>query len=162
MGNAVRTESVRQALAPMLGERLVSQTQLCDHAAEMLRRYASGRTTLEELQDHVRDVIFGDLFMLLGQRMLLTRENGVIIRIRLEDVDTLADEAVGVLLDVLQPPDLTLDILREFAMRGGSLSAVRVMLQRYGRLLTEAEREMLTRIVRENYPPDRYRHWLQV
>lgn len=161
MGNPVRTESVRRALAPMLGEGLVTQTPLCDHAAEMLRRYAPGRTTLEELQAHVRDVIFGDLFTLLGQKMLLTRENGVIIRIRLEDVDTLADEAVGVLLDVLQPPDLTLDILREFAMRGGSLSAVRVMLERYGRLLTEAEREMLVRIVRENYPPDRYQHWLQ-
>ena len=93
--------------------------------------------------------------------MLLQLENGVRLRLRLRDIDTLADEALGTLLDVLPLPVLTLGMLRDYAMQTGSLCAMRVMLQRYSNALAPMEQEMLIRIIRENYPPDRYQHWLQ-
>lgn len=160
MAYAVRTQEVRDALAPMLGRRLTEQTALCDHAAETMRRYLPGRMTLEEMTRQVRDAIFGDLFELLGHRMLLQLDNGVVLRIRLEDVDLLADAAMGVLLDVLPPAVLPLDALREHAMCSGSLSAMRVLLQRWERLLPPGEGDMLRRIIRENYPREMYESWL--
>ncbi|MBQ8555239.1 MAG: hypothetical protein IJ438_05115 [Clostridia bacterium] len=150
MAVAIKTEDVRRALAPMLGQRLVAETPLCDHAAELLRRYDPARTTLEELASHVKDAIFGDLYTLLGPRMTLALENGVMIRVRLEDIDTLTDTAMGVLLAALQPPVLTLEGLRAYAMSSGSVSAMRVMLQRYHKVLSKAERDMMQRIIGEN------------
>lgn len=160
MGIAIQAEDVRAALSPMLGERFVMQTPLCAHAAECLRKYAPSRMTLGDMLDRVRECIFGDLYEALGQGMVLTLESGVRLRIRMRDVDTLADTALGVLLDALPGDQLPLEALRSFALQSGLLCAMRVLLQRYGSVMPSLEREMLMRIVRENHPADRYADWL--
>lgn len=161
MSIAIRTEDVRAALEPLLGTRFVSSTPLCESAAACLRQFIPARTPLEEMYARVRDCIFGDLYEALGQGMLLTLESGVRLRLRLRDVDTLADEAFGVLLDALNPPSLTMAQLREYALQTGSLNAMRVLLQRYGSAMPALERDMFVRIIRENHPADRYSSWLE-
>ena len=93
--------------------------------------------------------------------MLLQLENGVRLRLRLKDVDTLTDEAMGVLLDALTPTVLDLNALRDYAMQSGLLSAMRVLLQRFGADMVPMEQAMFVRIIRENFPPDRYQAWLE-
>lgn len=152
MAYPIRTADVQAVLAPYLGQRFAAETPLCAHAAELLRRYTPGRTSLEELTSHVRDGIFGDLYEQLGQRMLLQLENGTILRIWMKDIDVLADEAVGVLMNVLEPGAVSLDSLRAHAMQKGSLAAMRLLLSRYAKQLSVPEKEMLQRIIRENDP----------
>lgn len=161
MAIVIRAEDVCAALEPMLGTRFVSTTPLCAHAAECLRHFAPSRMSLEDMFSRVRECIFGDLYEALGQGMLLTLESGVRLRIRLRDIDTLADEALGVLLDELPADLLPLDALRSFALQSGLLCAMRVLLQRYGTVLPRMEKDMLVRIVRENHPADRYSGWLE-
>ena len=161
MGNPVRTEDVCAALEPMLGTRFVLGTPLCHNAAECLRRFAPSCMSLDDLYAKVRECIFGDLYEALGQGMVLTLENGIRLRLRLRDVDTLADEAMGVLLDVLPGSVLPLEFLHSYALQSGLLCAMRVLLQRYGSVLPSREREMLVRIIKENHPADRYAAWLQ-
>lgn len=161
MAAAIRTEDVRTALAPMLGERFVTQTPVCQHTADCLRRYAPSCMTLGDMFKRVQECIFGDLYEALGQGMVLTLESGVRLRIRIRDVETLADAALGVLLDALPADQLPLEALRSFALQSGLLCAMRVLLQRYGTVLPRMEREMLIRIVRENHPADRYADWLE-
>lgn len=156
----IRTADVAAALAPLLGARFVENTPLCQHAAEVLCLYDPLKMSLEALYPRLRDVIFGELYDALGQGMLLQLENGVRLRLRLRDVDTLTDEALGVLLDALPSAVLTLSSLRDYAMQTGSLSAMRVLLQRYGQVIPPMERDMLKRIIRENHPADRYQAWL--
>ena len=160
MAVAIHAEDVRTALAPMLGVRFVTQTPLCEHAAEQLRRYAPSCMTLQDMFASVQECIFGDLYSALGQGMVLTLESGVRLRIRIRDVETLADAALGVLLDALPADQLPLEHLRSFALQSGLLCAMRVLLQRYGTVLPRMERDMLIRIVRENHPADRYSDWL--
>lgn len=160
MGITIRTEAVCAALAPMLGERFVTGTPLCANAADCLRRYAPSCMTLTDMYAQVKECIFGDLYETLGQGMLLTLETGVRLRLRLRDIDTLADEALGVLLDALSADVLPLEALRSFALQSGLLCAMRVLLQRYGAVLPRMERDMFIRIIRENHPADRYSHWL--
>lgn len=150
MANPIRTAEVRRVFQPTLGTRFVSETPLCDRVAEMLRRYAPGRTTLPELTRHIRDGIFSDLYEMLGQHMSLQLDNGVCRRILLRDVDMLADEAIGVLLSVLPEGDMPLEALRAYAMDTGSLAAMRLLLERYGKDLAPMERDLLRRILREN------------
>lgn len=158
---SIRAEDVCMALEPMLGTRFVYTTPLCAHAAECLRQFAPSRMTLGDMYIQVKDCIFGDLYEALGQGMLLTLESGVRLRIRLRDVDTLADEALGVLLGALSADLLPLDALRSFALQSGLLCAMRVLLQRYGAVLPRMEKDMLVRIVKENHPADRYASWLE-
>ncbi len=158
---AIRTEDIRAALSPMLGAAFVLSTPLCEHAAECLRGYAPSRMTLDGMFAKVKECIFGDLYEALGPGMVLTLESGVRLRLRLRDIDTLADEALGVLLDALSGDLLPLTFLREYALNSGLLCAMRVLLQRYGSVLPSMERDMFARIVKENHPADRYAAWLQ-
>ncbi len=150
MANPIRTMDVRRVFQPTLGTRFVSETPLCDRVAEMLRRYAPGRTTLEELSKHVHSGIFSDLYEMLGQHMTIVLDNGVHRRILLRDVDLLADEAMGLLLTVLPEDELTLPVLRSYAMDTGSLAAMRLLLARYGAELSPMEQDVIRRILREN------------
>ncbi len=161
MAITIRPEDVFAALEPMLGSQFLAATPLCGDAANCLSRYAPSCMTLNDMYLKVREVIFGDLYAALGQGMVLTLESGVRLRLRLKDIDTLADEALGLLLDVLPGDQLPLTFLRPFALESGLLCAMRVLLQRYGAVLPAMEREMLIRIVKENHPADRYAAWLK-
>lgn len=161
MSITIRTDAVRSALEPMLGTQFVLATPLCGDAAEVLSAYTPSCMTLSDMFTRVKDVIFGNLYDALGPSMILTLESGIRLRLRLKDVDTLADAALGVLMDALPANLLPLESLRAFALDSGLLCAMRVLLQRYGSILPSMEREMLIRIVRENHPADRYADWLQ-
>lgn len=152
MAYPIRTVEVQRVFRPVLGTRLTSETWLCERVAELLRGHRPGRTTMEALCAQLKNLIFGDLYELLGAQMLLQTDNGAVRRIMLRDVDFMVDEALGVLLDVMGPPEITLEGLRAFAMERGSLSAMRVLLERYGDALPDMEKEMLRRIIRENHP----------
>ena len=161
MSVTIRTEDVRAALEPMLGTQFVTATPLCENAAACLCLFSPGSMTLDAMFARVKNCIFGDLYDTLGQGMVLTLESGVRLRLRLRDIDTLADEALGVLLDALPSTLLTLEFMRQYALESGLLCAMRVLLQRYGQEIHPMEREMLARIVRENHPADRYSAWLE-
>ena len=160
MAIAIHAADVRAALEPMLGAQFVSAIPVCEHAADCLCLYAPSCMTLDDMFLRVKDAIFGDLYAALGPGMVLTLESGVRLRLRLKDVDTLADAALGVLLDALPGDLLPLEFLRGYALQSGLLCAMRVLLQRYGSVLPGMEREMLIRIIRENHPADRYAAWL--
>ena len=161
MSITVSAADVAAALEPMLGARFIAATPLCSHAADCLRQYSPARISLGDMFTQVKESIFGDLYNALGQGMLLTLENGVRLRIRLRDIDTLADTALGVLLDELPASVLPLEALRSFALQSGLLCAMRVLLQRYGTALPRMEKDMFVRIVKENHPADRYSDWLE-
>ena len=161
MAITIRPEDVRAALEPMLGTRFVLSTPICGDTAYCLSLYAPSCMTLDDMYARVKECIFGCLYDTLGQGMVLTLENGVRLRLRLKDVDTLADAALGVLLDALPGAQLPLEFLRSYALDSGLLCAMRVLLQRYGAVLPSMEREMLGRIIRENHPADRYSSWLE-
>ena len=161
MAFTIHPGDVFAALEPMLGAQFLSATPLCGTVADCLSLYAPSCMTLNDMFTRVRETIFGDLYAALGQGMVLTLENGVRLRLRLKDIDTLADEALGLLLDALPGDQLPLTFLRPFALESGLLCAMRVLLQRYGAVLPSMEREMLIRIVKENHPADRYSVWLE-
>ena len=157
----IHPEDVFLALEPMLGAQYLAATPLCGDVADCLNRYVPACMTPNDMFLKVREVIFGDLYTALGQEMVLTLASGIRLRLRLKDVDTLADEALGLLLDQLPGDQLPLTFLRPFALESGLLCAMRVLLQRYGSILPSMEREMLIRIVKENHPADRYAAWLE-
>lgn len=156
----IRTDQVREALLPFLGTQVLIGTPVAEHAAEALRGFAPFQQPLEELHQRLCQLLFDELFACLGHRMTLQLDDGRLARIRMDDIPDLADSVLGVLLDSLPVSQATLDLLRDYAMRATSLSAMRALLTRYGRYQSPDEQAIIRRVIRDNYPPERYQGWL--
>ena len=157
----IRTAQVREVLRPFLGTETLTQTSVAEHAAEALRGFAPHHQPMGALHEQLCRLIFDDLYAFLGQRMTLRLDDGRQARIRMADIPDLADSVLGVLFDRLPDDPLTLGLLREYAMQTTSLSAMRALLTRFGDRHAPDEQAILRRIIRDNYPPERYADWLQ-
>lgn len=157
---AIRTEQVRKALRPRLGSDIVDATDVADCAADVLRAYAPYRDTLEQLAERMGNALFGSLYRTLGPRMTVRLDQGDMVRIRLQDLPEVADDAMGALFESLTVYSVSYDLLKEYSMRSGSLSAMRVLYQRYDDFQSPEEKRIIARIVRDRYPAARYRDWL--
>ena len=156
----VRTARVREALAPFLGADTPACAAASEQAAEVLRRFVPYQQPLEELTRQLNDALFGVLYACLGPRMTLSFSDGRQVRIRMADIPDLSDCVLGVLIESLPTSQATLDLLRDHAMRETSLSALRALLTRFDRYHSPEEQALMRRVVRDNYPPERYADWL--
>lgn len=156
----IREDRVREVLLPHLGSRTLDQTALTERAAKALRSFSPHAQPLQELAQQLADMLFGDLYACLGPRMTLQLDDGRQARIRVADIPDLADSLLGVLFDSLPDSEATLNLMRDYALRATSLSAMRTLLLRFGVLQSPEEQAILRRIIRDNYPPERYQDWL--
>lgn len=157
----IRTARVREALMPFLGTEALIQAPIAEHAAEALRHFSPHHQQPEELAPQLCDMLFSDLYACLGPRMTVQLDDGRQVRIRMADIPDLADCVLGVLFDSLPESDETLRLLRAYAMQTTSLAAMRALLTRFQNRQSPEELAILRRIIRDNYPPERYDFWLQ-
>ena len=156
----IRTAQVRQALLPFLGTETLARTAIAEHAAEALRCFVPHQQPVGALQEQLCRLLFDGLYAHLGQRMTLRLDDGRQARIRMADIPDLADSVLGVLFDSLPEQPSTLELLRDYAMQTTSLAAMRALLLRFGDRQSPDEQAILRRIIRDNYPPERYAAWL--
>lgn len=156
----VTERQVREILRPRLGSAVVDQSDLCAGAANLMCTYASYRDTFEGMTNQVEHYLFGKLYDLLGPNMTVRLDNGTLKRIRMKEMPELADEAMGAMFENMQIYSVNYANLKDYSMRSGSLSAMRVLYQKYGAFQPAEERLLLKRIIRERYPQSRYESWL--
>lgn len=154
-------DAVRAALRPVLGSAVVDGTDLCARTADELRTFAPYRDTLEGLAKRLEDVLFDALYDAAGENMTIRLDDGSTRRIRMRDLPAVADEAMGAMFDGMEVYSVSYAKLKDYAMRAGSLSAMRVLVQRYAAFQSDEERAVQLRIIRENFPKERYEHWLE-
>ena len=160
MANVTAYE-VRDTLLPTLGRELAEDEVLCGTLAQMLQSYNPTTQTLEELAQSLTEPIFDRLYEHLGETMRLRREDGTVVRIYLKDLPGLADDVMGALFDSMPVYSASFQILKDYSVRAGSLSAMRVLYQKFGQFQTEEEQEIMVRVIRERYPRIRYESWLK-
>ena len=151
---------MQELLLPYLGSQTLDQTQLAEQMTEALRHFDPRQDTLEELAQRLSDTLFGNLYACLGPRMTLLLDDGRQARVLVADIPDLADRLLGALFDSLPDSEVTLNLLRDYAMRATSLSAMRALLLRFGAFQSPEEQTILRRVIRDNYPPERYQDWL--
>lgn len=161
MPGYVTAEQVAQALRPSLGSAVLEQTGLCEGAARLLKRFAPYRETLEELAQRVESYLFDILYGYLGDDMTVKTDSGELRRIRMRELPQLADDVMGVLFDSMQVYSITYTKLKDYSLHAGSLSAMRVLYQKFDAFQPPEEKELIARIIRDNYPPERYAAWLK-
>ena len=156
----IRAARVREVLLPWLGTEALGQTGLAERAAEALRRFSPHQDSLEALAQQLADMLFSELYACLGPRMTLRLDDGRQARILVADIPDLADSVLGVLFDSLPDNENTLAMIRDYALHATSLSAMRALLTRFSAAQSPEEQAILRRIIRDNYPPERYQGWL--
>lgn len=147
MGVPVKVSRVRDALRPRLGSAIVDGTAVPEALTGILRGYTPYGGSLSELSDALSNRLFSELFGLLGPGMAVTLDDGRTVRVRLETIPEIADDALYALLDALVVSPMNGEALREHAMRGGSLSAMRVLLAKYVSSMSDEEKALLERII---------------
>lgn len=161
MPMAISTYSVKCALRPYLGSELVDNTPIAGEAAHALRSYAPYKDTLEDLAQRVANVLFDGLYSTLGPRMTLRLDSGEMVRIRMDELPDVADAVLGVMFDELTVYSVNYQTLKDYSLRTGSLSAMRVLYQKYDDFQEQEEKELMARIIRDNHPKERYQAWLK-
>lgn len=156
----VRTSDVRAALAPRLGTELVAGTDIAEQAARTLRGYASYRDTFEDLAERLANTLFNALYSVLGPSMTVRLDDGSLSRIRISDLPEIADDALYAVFTSLTVYSVTYENLKDYSLRAGSLSAMRVLLERYDEFQSPEEKALMVQVIRGGYPPHRYQSWL--
>ncbi|MBQ8655284.1 MAG: hypothetical protein IJ507_10155 [Clostridia bacterium] len=156
----IRISDVRRALRPALGSDMVDGTDVAEQAAHTLRSYAPYRDTFETLSERLKNVLFNALYTSVGPSMTVRLDNGRMERIRLGDLEAIADDCMYALFDGLTVYSVNFQNLKDYTLRSESLSALRVLWEKYDAFQSGEEKALMARIIRENYPPERYRGWL--
>ena len=149
----VAQERVTRLLQPWLGAAFLQRCDLAQQAADTLNGCDIAQTPiallakdLDEMIFHtLRDMTFGDMRVLL--------DDGRTMRVRVDDVDAMADELLYLKLQHQR--------LRQFAMTHESLSALRTLYLRFAAFQTPDELDFIARTVRCAYSPYRWHEWLQ-
>lgn len=160
MPAVVRTSDVRRALRGVLGSDMVDGTDVAEQAAQVMRGFASYKDGFEALAERVANVLFNVLYTTLGPSMTVRLDDGQMVRIRISDLPVIADECLYALFCGLTVYSVTYRNLKDYAMRSGSISAMRVLWEKYDEFQSPEEKQLMARIIRENCAPERYSSWL--
>ena len=154
-------EEVERALRPWLGTVFLSSNTFLGQMVERLREYAPYKQTLEEFRQSLESFILTSLKRHLGNDMSVMLDNYSTVRINLLDIEWMTDDMMGVLFDRLTLFSANYVKLNDYALRGGSLAAMRVLYQKYQDFFSPEELQFMVDVIRQAYPPHRYEAWLK-
>ena len=156
----IEARQVADALRPRFGSGLANDPGLAEPAAALMRDYAPHRSSFKDLASQVEEALFNAVYERLGPGMSARMDDGTTRRIRMAEMPDAADDAMGVLFDSLKVYSVSCQALWEYSMETGSLAAMRCLYQKYEAFLPPEDRQVLARVIRGSFPPERWKSWL--
>ena len=154
----VKPAAVALALSPRLG-RETADAVAADTAA-LLSGYSSFREELEELDRRLQRTLFRSLYARLGVRMETALDDGTKVRIHMDDLPLLSDDAMFALFDAWPVGSAAYAALRRYGLEAGCTSAMRVLYCKYADRFTPEDLQLMRRIFTESYTPAQRKGWL--
>lgn len=151
---------VREILRSRFGSRLVDIPGIWDRTASLLQRYAPYRDTFAGLASDLEDAIFNAVYEQLGPSMGAQMDDGSVRRILSVEMKDAADDVLGLLFDNLKVYSVNYESLHEYCVATGSFSAMRVLYTRYAEFMSQSERKIMARIIRDSRPRSAWENWL--
>jgi len=156
----ITVAQVMITLHPWLGAPLSRAVEPCmDEIGHRLNAYSS-RQAPDQLQDDLDSLLFCAVRDASRGRMLAQMADGSLIRIRVEDFSTMADELMYLVFSRFPVDRNHFLLLREYSMRRESLSALRVLYIRFAALQSPQELHTIASVARACHEPFRLRGWL--
>lgn len=157
----VLQERVTRLLQPWLGAAFLQRCELAQRAADTLNGCDIAQTPIALLAKDLDEMIFHTLRDMTCGDMRVLLDDGRTMRVRVDDVDAMADEVLYLKLQQLPRNPEQYQRLRQFAMTHESLAALRTLYLRFASFQTPDELDFIARTVRSAYSPYRWHEWLQ-
>lgn len=156
----VREETVARMLRPWLGAAFLAACDVCAQVCALLNAFSPEDGDLEALAAQLDHLLFHQVRSLTEGDMRVLLDDGRVVRVRVDDVDQMADEALYLALRQLPRSAYQYGRLRQFAMTHDSLSALRALYQDFAAFQTADELALIARTARSGHPAYRWRGWL--
>lgn len=156
----VRMEMVSRVLQPWLGAAFLRASDVCARACGLLNGFDPAANDLDGLYRQLDSLLFGEIRALTREDMRVLLDDGRTMRVRVDDVDQMADELLYLALHQLPHSAWQYGRLRQFAMTHDSLAALRALYQDFAAFQTADELELIARTARAAHPAYRWRGWL--
>lgn len=156
----VREEAAARVLRPWLGAAFLAADDLCRALCDTLNGFPLQEGDLDQLAQRLNHLVFQHLRSRTGGDMRVLLDDGRTMRVRLDDMDQMADEALYLALEQLPRNAGQYQRLRAFAMTHDSLSALRALYCRFAAFQTADELALIARTARDAHPAYRWRGWL--
>lgn len=157
----IRVERVERLLRPWLGQALLDVIPLCGDAALMLDEFDVMHGDYGQLADELKRLIFRTVYAVTRGDMTVFRDRGERVRIRMEDLDIMADSLLYLRFESLVHSAWNCSRIREYALSHDSLSAIRALYVDFAEFQTAEEKALLAYTARTCHPSFRYRAWLK-
>lgn len=157
----VLKESVTRVLQPWLGAAFLNACDVCSRVCGLLNGFDIAQEDPAELFRRLSSLLFSLLRQVTGGDMCVLLDDGRRMRVRVDDLDQMADELLYLSLRQLPHNAWQYTRLRQYAMTHASLSALRALYQDFAAFQTEDELELIARTVRGAHPAYRWRGWLE-
>lgn len=154
-------ERVEKLLRPWLGNSLLIRTRLCDDVAAMLSDFDVMHGDYGDLVRDIKHLLYYAVQAVTQGEMTVVRDHGARARIRMEDLDIMADALLYLVFHTLVHSAWNCSRIREFALGHDSLSAIRALYVDFAEFQTAEEKAMLAYTARTCHPAFRYRSWLK-
>lgn len=161
MAMPVTREEVESALRPWLGTLFLSANSLTEAVTERMSGYAPYRQSLESLREELEVLLLTKLNALTNGRLTVILDNYHSRRIGQSEIADMTDDLMGLIFDKLTPFSANFVKLNDYSMRVASLSALRVLYQKYASFYSPEEFAFLVGVIKSVYPEERYRAWLR-
>ncbi len=152
--------AITALLRPWLGAELLSRCDVCARAEGLLRAFEPVNGDIEALFHQLSTLFFSTVREMTRGTMCVRLDDGKIMRVRVDDIDQMADEVLYLRLHTLPRNAVQCWRLRQYAMTHDSLAALRALYVDFAAFQTEDERSVMERMIRTCHPAYRWRAWL--
>ena len=161
MAMPIEKSDVERVLRPWLGSLFLNAHPISDLVTEKLSSYAPYRQDFASLRDELEVLLLTRLNSLTGGTLTVILDNYRSRRLGQAAIAEMTDDLMGVMFDQLTPFSANFLKLNEYSLRNESLSALRVLYQKYASFFAPEEFAFMVHIIKDVYPEERYRSWLK-
>lgn len=157
----VDVKDVERVLRPWLGSLILTSGTLVADIASVVMEYAPYRHTLTQLRDCLAHDLLTGVNRATGGSMCVVLDNYRTKRLTLLDMQWITDDIMGLVFDNLTVFSANFEKLNDYALHEESLSALRVLYQKYRSFFSDEQYAFMIRMIQSIYPPERYAVWLK-
>ena len=157
----VKQDQIDQVLREWLGSLfLINNESLKTTVYNYLITYDPRTKSFFELRHDLETILLTQLNGATAGKLYLIREDGVNFHITSNVLENITDDVMGIVFDTFSPFSANYLKLNEYALSVHSLSAMRVIYQKYDTYISEDERIFLKGLIIKLFPKERWERWL--
>ena len=157
----VRAEETAAMLRPWLGMLFLSRCDVSEQSSARLNAFDADQGDFDALFHDLDTLLFHFVHDMTQGDMRVLLDDGRAMRVRVDDIDQMADELLYLSLRTITRSPWQCNRLRAYAMTHDSLSAWRALYVDFAGLQTADELALIARTVRGGFPAYRWRGWLR-